>query len=82
MSTGEEKTKVILRGLDDRRRKVLVNELRAMRNRVQDIEHELTIALGLDHLPGTAQRFDRCNAALTVMALNLEERTNEEVRDA
>lgn len=75
--TSEEKTKVILRGLTPARRAVLVNELRAARDKVLDIEAELTMALGLKHLPGGAERFDRANAALTVMALNLAYGTNE-----
>lgn len=74
---GEEKTKVILRGLTPARRAVLVKELRAVRDKVLDIEAELTVALGLKHLPGGVERFDRANAALTVMALNLSDGTNE-----
>ena len=75
--TGEEKTKVILRGLTPQRRAVLVRELRAARDKVLDIEAELTVSLGISKLPGGVERFDRANAALTVMALNLAEGTNE-----
>lgn len=75
--TGEEQTKVMRRGLSDDRRAVLVRELRAVRNKLCDIEAELTLALGTAQLPGTAERWDRANAALTVMALNLSDRTNE-----